>query len=237
MTFEDSNLIKRFFQNSRLEEAVRLATDTDEPDLVVDFGAGNGELCKLLSSRFTKAKILCFEPHPELYEQARENLEGTENIVFITDPAELPPASAKLLFCLEVFEHLPEREFNIAMNQIGQILADDGIAIIGVPIEVGIPALYKGIFRMFRRFGEFDARPMKILASLFGRPPAVRPVVELMPDSYFHLHHLGLDHRQFKQQLKRHFQIIKTSSSPFPVFGASINSEQYFVIKNPTGIQ
>ena len=200
--------------------------------MIVDFGAGNGELCKHLSGRFPKAKILCYEPHPELREQARQNLEGADNITFISDPADLPPASAELLFCLEVFEHLPERESGMTMDQIRQTLASGGTAIIGVPIEVGIPALYKGLFRMFRRFGEFDARPMNVLAALFGRAPADRPVVELMPGSYYHLHHLGFDYRRFRKQLNRGFQIVKTSASPFPIFGVTINSELHFVVLN-----
>ncbi len=231
-TFEDSSFVKRLFQNSRLKDAMRLVPGRADPKLIVDFGAGNGELCKHLSGRFPKAKILCYEPHPELHEEARQNLEGTDNITFISDPAELPRASAELLFCLEVFEHLPEREFDMAMAQLSQTLASGGKAIIGVPVEVGIPALYKGLFRMTRRFGEFDARPMNILTALFGRAPAERPVVELMPDSYFHVHHLGFDYRQFRKQLSREFQILKISASPIPAFGVSINSElHYFVSK------
>ena len=69
-TFEDSNRIKRFFQNSRLEDAIRLAPGRDDPDLIIDFGAGNGELCKRLSVRFPNSGILCYEPHPELQDQA-----------------------------------------------------------------------------------------------------------------------------------------------------------------------
>jgi len=229
-TFEDSNRIKRFFQNSRLEDAIRLVPDRDDPDLIVDFGAGNGELCKRLSGRFPNSRILCYEPHPELQDQARQNLEGADNIAFISDPSELPRASAGLLFCLEVFEHLPEREFNMVMDQVWQTLADGGSAIIGVPIEVGIPALYKGLFRMFRRFGDFDARPMNILAALLGRVPADRPVVELMPGSYYHVHHLGFDYRRFRKQLSRVFKIGKTSASPFSILGATINSELHYVV-------
>ena len=229
-TFEDRSLIKRFFQNARLKDALRLVHGRDDLDLIVDFGAGNGELCRQLSERFPRARILCYEPHPELQEQARQNLESADNITFINDPAELPLASAELLFCLEVFEHLPERESGLAMDQIRQTLAEDGIAIIGVPIEVGIPALYKGLFRMFRRFGEFDARPMNVLAALFGRVPADRPVVELMPRSYYYLHHLGFDYRQFRKQISREFQIVKTSASPFRIFRGMINSELHFVV-------
>jgi SAM-dependent methyltransferase len=229
-TFEDSNAIKRFFQNARLEEAMALVPGNPDPGLIVDFGAGNGELCKHLSRRFPRAEIVCYEPHPDLREQAMQNLEGIDHISFVNDPADLPLEAADCLFCLEVFEHLPERELAIVTQQIRSTLAETGSAIIGVPIEIGIAALYKGIFRMFRRFGEFDARLPGILAAVFCHPPADRPVAELMPSLYFHLHHLGFDYRRFSQQLGSDFQVVNKSTSPFPSFAAILNSEQYYVV-------
>ena len=79
-TSEDTSRVKRFYQSSRLKDAIRLAPGRDDPELIVDFGAGNGELCKHLSGRFLKAEILCYKPHPEFQEQARQNLDGADNI-------------------------------------------------------------------------------------------------------------------------------------------------------------
>jgi SAM-dependent methyltransferase len=233
-TFEDSNSVKRYFQKSRLKAALRLAGPIRDPGVIVDFGAGNGELCKHLAVKFPMAEITCYEPHPELMEQARENLAGASNVIFAGEPSQLPVSSTDLLFCLEVFEHLPEPEFGAAMKQVDSALADDGVAVIGVPIETGMPALYKGLFRIIRRFGEFDTRPRNIISALVGRPPTDRPVVELLPGSWFYLHHLGFDHRRFRASLGARFKLLKFSASPFPILGAAINSEANFVVTRAT---
>lgn len=79
-----------------------------------------------------------------------------------------------LVFCLEVFEHLPSEETTDALRQIYDLLRPDGKLIIGVPVEVGVPALYKVIFRMSRKYGGFDAnikmRVLHFLASVKQSP-------------------------------------------------------------------
>ncbi|NIP18764.1 MAG: methyltransferase, partial [Xanthomonadales bacterium] len=184
-TFSDSNPVKRFFQRSRLRDALRLAEKYPAPGVVIDFGAGNGELCKGLAARHPDAEIVCYEPHPDLLAQARSNLAGLVNVKF-TDT--VPEHPADLLFCLEVFEHLPERESAEVAAQFRGLLRNGGRAIVGVPVETGFPALYKGLFRMVRRFGDHDARPGNILGAVMGRPPAERPAVELLPGVFYHLH-------------------------------------------------
>lgn len=224
-TFKDRNPIKRFFQKSRLNDALSMIPEALSPKSIVDFGAGNGELCKQLVKRFPDARIICYEPHPELLQQARENIGDLPATV--TD--EVPSSKADMVFCLEVLEHLPDVEFEKVLSQIHKLLIDDGVVIFGVPIETGFPALYKGLFRMTRRYGDFDARPLHILNAWVGRPPTPRPVVELMPESWYHLDHLGFDHRTLDQRLGKLFRIVKVSTSPFPVLGTFLNSEINFL--------
>lgn len=234
-TFRDPNPVKRFFQNRRLADAARLCALQPGVKMVVDFGAGDGELCKRLAAMLPDASIVCYEPHPELLAQARANLSGIDRVSCTDDPAQLPRTAGGLVFCLEVFEHLPGREAEAALGLLEDLLAANGIAVIGVPVEIGVPALYKGAFRMLRRFGEFDARPGNVLAAAAGRPPADRPVVELLPDSYYHLHHLGFDHRRFRQTLAARFTMIRTSASPFRCLGTWINSEAYYAVCRKAG--
>jgi SAM-dependent methyltransferase len=234
-TFADRNPVKRFVQGRRLRDAVHLAQSLPDPDVIVDFGAGNGELCKRLVRRFPAARIICYEPHPELIQQARANLESIPGVEFCTEASELPRAGADLVFCLEVFEHLPPAESGRVLDQLEKLLRGGGRAILGVPIETGLPALYKGAFRMARRYGEFDARPGHVFGAMAGRPPAERPVVELLPGSHYHLHHMGFDHRVFRRQLLRRFEIEAESGSPFPWLGHWINSEFNVLVGLPGG--
>ncbi len=117
------------------------------------------------------------------------------------------------------------------MNQINNLLACEGKAIIGVPVEIGFPALYKGIFRMFRRFGQFDAIPKHVLCATFGFPPKERPLSEITPGFYFHYVHTGFDHRNLHTLLCEQFTLQQVTSSPFSFFGLWLNPEAYFVIK------
>jgi hypothetical protein len=111
-------------------------------------------------------------------------------------------------------------------------LQDSGIAIIGVPVEIYLPALYKGIFRMARRFGDFDATPANILQAAVGFPPKHRPVREITMGWSYYFHHLGFDYRRFRKLLEsRGFVIVKQSASPVPVLGAWINPEIYFIVR------
>jgi SAM-dependent methyltransferase len=224
-TFGDRNPLKRYLQTGRLQDAIALSEGLPEPRAILDFGAGNGELCKRLSGHFPKARLVCFEPHPGLLEQARQNLAGVSGIEFVSAAADLSSGQFDLLFCLEVFEHLPAKESEEAIDTIQRLLAPNGHVIIGVPIEVGPPALYKGLFRLFRRYGDFDANMANILRATIGRPPSSRPVVELMPGSFYHLHHLGFDHRRFTKWLEQRFRLIRQSGSPAGWAGSWFNSE------------
>jgi SAM-dependent methyltransferase len=224
-TFGDRNRLKRYLQTRRLQDAIALSEGLPEPRAILDFGAGNGELCKRLRDHFPAARLVCFEPHPGLLEQAHRNLAGVTGIEFVSEVGNLTPNQFDLLFCLEVFEHLPAKESEEAIGAIRDLLSTDGHAVIGVPVEVGLPALYKGLFRLFRRYGDFDANVANILRATIGRPPSTRPEVELMPGSFYHLHHLGFDHRKLRHRLSREFIEVRASTSPMNPGSTWLNAE------------
>ena len=62
ITRNDRNPIKRFFQRRRLSDALALAGMSASPRNIIDFGAGDGEFCRLLANRFPDARIFCYEP-------------------------------------------------------------------------------------------------------------------------------------------------------------------------------
>ena len=72
ITFKDKNPIKRWLQQHRLAAAIRIADGKFHPECVLDFGAGNGELCKLIALQFPKAKIICYEKTQSLMDEAKE---------------------------------------------------------------------------------------------------------------------------------------------------------------------
>lgn len=232
LTVADRNRIKRWLQRRRLQSAVTLAPDLREtPRVVCDFGAGNGEFCKLLIGRYPQARVICYEPSSDLFGEARDNLKGLPMIEVTQALATIPAGTVDLLFCLEVFEHLPERETLDVFRTAETLLASGGAMIIGVPVEIGIPAIYKGLFRMTRRYGDFDANVRNVVMAAVGRPPTERPLDEVEPGLRFHPYHIGFDVRAFRKTLADFFVIERVSASPFPPFGAWLNPEAYFVVR------
>jgi predicted SAM-dependent methyltransferase len=75
-----------------------------------------------------------------------ENLADLPQVEFCSDVTSIVQCSVDILFCLEVFEHLPAMETENALQQIERVMNSDGKVIIGVPVEIGFPALYKGGF-------------------------------------------------------------------------------------------
>jgi len=133
------------------------------------------------------------------------------------------------VFCLEVFEHLPRRETVHAIREIDRLLGREGTLVVGVPNELFIPALVKGLFRMTRRYGSFDARPGNVLRAVLGRPPKRRPVREITPGLPYHFHHTGFDHRKLRIKLSETFEIARQFASP--VGGELLGTEIYFILR------
>jgi len=85
LTFNDRNFIKRWLQRHRLKSALALVPKFQKIDLIVDYGAGNGELCKLVASQYPNARIICYEPTPGLMDEAKVNLDSIKQVGFCTD--------------------------------------------------------------------------------------------------------------------------------------------------------
>lgn len=197
----------------------------------MDYGAGNGEIIKTLAVLYPDAKIVCFEPTKSLMEEAKKNLNGIPNVSFTETVEAISTSSVDLLFCLEVFEHLPLKETEDAFVVFKRVLSDRGRLIVGLPIEVGIPALYKGLFRMVRRFGAYDATIGNILRSFAYAPPEKRPCSEIAPGFAYYFDHMGFDYRVFRSALSKHFHIDQIKGGPFPAFGAIFNPEINFLAR------
>lgn len=230
ITFGDRNLIKRWLQQQRLVSAIKSSGPlTTPPDGICDFGAGNGELCKLLAEHYQRSKIICYEPTPNLLSEARQNLISVSGVEFCHDIRSVESGTLDLVFCLEVFEHLPAKETSDALQTIYDLLKPGGKIVIGVPVEIGFPALYKGIFRMFRRYGAFDASIKNVTLSVLWHPPKIRPISEIAPGLRFHFEHMGFDFRELREKLSNYFQLDRISASPFATFGSWLMPEIYFV--------
>ena len=237
ITINDPNPIKSWLQNRRFLDALKIVQHSQTSTVlrVLDFGAGDGELI-LQIARIAPVDASVFEPTPSLMLEAKEKLAHLNSVTFIEDLNSLKSGTFDIVFCLEVFEHLPKNETNKAIKEIHRLLKPDGFAVIGVPHELFLPALFKGIFRIFRRYGAFDARFVNVLAAFIGRPPLVRPISEIATGVRFHFEHLGFDYRSLDRLLQKQFRITKRWFSPFSILGPIMNSEVYFLLEPITKI-
>ncbi len=230
-TTRDRNPVKRWLQSRRLSDALKVlrSTQPEERLRILDFGAGNGEFVRRMPG-LASVEAWVFEPTPSLMAEARENLIGFDTVRFVQDLDSVESGVFDYVFCLEVFEHLPRKETTDALRAIHRLLKRNGLAVIGVPHELFLPAMLKGLFRMARRYGDFDARPGNILSAFLGRPPLDRPIAEISPGARYHFHHLGFDYRALRRLLQGQFQLLDRFFSPFPILGAVLNSEVYFFL-------
>jgi PPOX class probable F420-dependent enzyme len=234
ITVRDRNPVKSYLQRRRLRDALSVLDGLKKgfAGKLLDFGAGSGELTRIVAGRFPRARVYCYEPAPDLLEEARRNLSGFENVVLVPSLEELEGIRFRYVFCLEVFEHLPRRETVRAIRAINRHLAAEGTAVVGTPNELFFPALVKGLFRMTRRYGAFDARPGNVLRAAVGRPPKRRPVREITAGLPYHFHHTGFDHRELRRKLSETFEVERQFASP--VGGELLGTEIYLVLRKRT---
>jgi len=230
ITLKDPSRIKRFIQERRFADAMQLFPTSlcASATTIVDFGAGNGELSRRLSAEHPGSSIVCYEPG-ELLQESKGAVGNISNVIVIENSEDIASESADVVYCLEVFEHLPNIERHAALDEIHRILKIGGWAIIGVPIEIGPPALAKGLFRMTRRRGEFDATAGNIVKSTLGRGYDVRPTIEIAAGLHYHPHHTGFDYRSLRSEIAAQFTLRQQRCSPFPLLGPWLNSEIYLV--------
>jgi SAM-dependent methyltransferase len=236
ITVNAANPVKRYVQRRRLRDALSVLNGLDRrfAGKILDFGGGSGELTRLVAQRFPKAEIFCYEPAPHIFEEARENLAGLENVTLVPALEELKGIDFDYVFCLEVFEHLPPRQTRRTVRGIYRRLKGGGTLVVGVPNELFLPALIKGLFRMMtRRYDSFDARPANVLKAAVGRPPKRRPTREITPGFAYHFHHTGFDHRELRSTLSETFEVERQFASPFG--GELLGTEVYMILKKRDG--
>src|SRR5262249_42700560 len=123
-TRNDKNPIKRFLQRKRLRDAMALTIGCGRLSSILDYGAGDGELSRLLAIRLPDARVWCYEPYQSLREQALANTRNVPNVEVVGSLEHLERESFDLILCTEVFEHLPHDETEESLRKIGSLLRD-----------------------------------------------------------------------------------------------------------------
>ena len=231
LTVNDRNPLKRSLQRIRIRHALKPLKNLppDYTGSILDFGAGDAYLSHQIATIYPKANIIAFEPSLELRQQALENIENHSNITLPERLDNLTFNKFDYIFCLEVMEHLPQREMDLAIEQLREVSKRSTKILFGVPNEIYLAAFMKGIFRMTRRYGEVDAIPSNILKATIGFPPKSRPVSIFSENLPYIIRHMGFDYRVFLNQLLNKFDVVQIYGSPFPFLPQILNFELFIL--------
>ena len=224
-TYNSPNPLRRFSHRTRFKNAVAaIPTDRTKPLKILDFGCGDGMFINQLRQNLGKlAFIIGYEPYLEAYAENGEQIEQNwSKILKLTDEK----GEFDFVTCFEVLEHLPQKLLHNALEEMHTVVAQSGLVIVSVPIEVGLPALLKGLLR--RREGKNYQQIWSfrnIRRSLFGKP------VERLLAEEGYLHHIGFNFNDLERDFESLFTIEKRSFSPIKGLGYHFNSQVFYTLK------
>jgi SAM-dependent methyltransferase len=241
MTVGDPNPVKRYLHRRRYVHALQ-KMDLPEGEIdVLDFGAGSGELAHYLLDKNPSARVTLLEPAHKYGEEIRNNVARHGSSVRVVDRFEdIEDRSFSHIFCLSVFEHLPEQELKEALERLHHASLPEATTLVEVPNEIFGAAVIKGIFRHSRRPTAFDGRVGNITQAVVGSPPANRPRSNFDPGSEielpWHGSHLGFDHRELERTIvaTNLFKVEGPKFAPINALGALASLDVYYSLSRNT---
>ena len=216
-TYNARNPLQRFSHRRRFKNSVAAIPINDNVRLL-DFGCGDGLFLNRLQNVLDgKSFLMGYEPFmPPMPDNAVTITASWEEVV--------EKAPFHYITCFEVLEHFDENLQRETLKKISQLLDDDGVLIVSVPIENGFPSLVKNIVRKFScPKSERHLYSIKnIIAAFFKRKlPQYRT-----GSSY--LSHLGFYHTNLEKLFLNDFTVVKKSFSPFSLLGSWCNAQVFY---------
>ncbi len=223
LTIGSRSKLKRFSHSRRFRTAVTLIGPS-AGDRILDYGTGDGYLLTLLHNASPETTIVGYEPVPAMYSELVAQLASTPGVEAVQNlTCGLTPFNK--IACLEVLEHLQDKDIELALSNMRALLATEGAVVVSVPLEIGPSAVLKNIIRIALGQAEEDTSFSNLLRSLFGAKVSRK----LYGDTYGHM---GFDYRKLEYMFhKAGFQIKYKSFSPFPMLRSIINSQVLYVLK------
>jgi len=147
-TYESPSAIKRWLHKQRFCDAIKIL-NPQKSDVILDYGCGDGYLLRVVhESGIAQEQLFGYEPAQEMFNQAKVQLNS--GIALFSSLNQIKDQKFTKVICMDTCEHLHEPELNILLNSIRNLLDDNGKVIFSVPIEIGIPAIFKNTFRFIK---------------------------------------------------------------------------------------
>ena len=166
--------------------------------------------------------MVAFDPSEDMLSAIR-SATSPETIITVAETSGFEDHSFDRIACLEVLEHMSEKEQVETLRQIHRLLTGDGRLLISVPIEIGPSAVAKNLAR------QLSGHPHQGV-SVAG---VVRSALCLRVErEAVHISHIGFDHRALRRLFPAcGWEIESTVCSPWPLMGSLLNSQIFFVLR------
>lgn len=173
----------------------------------------------MLSEQYSDLFLLGYEPYMDLL---------PENKVKIVEKLDesLKEINFDCITSFEVFEHLGKNEQKRALQNIKNLLSEDGVFIMSIPIEKGFPALVKNMMR-WKFYWKTDKNWFKnIVKSVFSIP-----ISDYNRENDYIPLHMGFYFEDLEKLISEEFKIILKKNSPFSILGYNFNSQIFYICK------
>ena len=223
-TINSANPLARFAHRSRYGFSLSMIEGRNNINLL-DFGCGDGTFLSNASYKENTNTYVGFEPYMESIIKEKNikiysNWNDIKNVV-------IKNGKFDVVTCFEVMEHFSEERQKTALENIKEILKEDGNLIISVPIEKGLPVIPKNLRRIAISYkGNEKIYTFKnIVYSLFGIKSESLNSIRIGKD---YLSHMGFYFTDLEALLKKYFKIESINYSPFPIFPYFFNSQVFY---------
>ncbi len=114
---------------------------------------------------------------------------------------------------METCEHLIDDDLKKLLINIENLLMPNGQVIISVPIEIGIPAMLKNLYRFFKNKNHGNLTFKNYIKTIFGFT-VPRDTNQKLSNVNYIYSHIGFDHRKLELLLNNYFRIQHKFYSP-----------------------
>lgn len=224
LIWKKSSLLARFSHNSRLKLICKLiAGDARGENIsVLDVGAGDGHILSYIN-RIVKY-YHAYEPFDDIRAELIDTIKNNTGCVAYaySSIGQIKLIRPDYILCLEVLEHLNSSARKNLYTLFKDLCLDTTTIFVSVPIEIGPPALVKGVNRMLKRDLKFNTLNISnILRGFIGYD------IDRGNESYIH-EHTGFNYKNLEKELRANFIVTEKIYSPFPFLGPKFNSQVFY---------
>jgi SAM-dependent methyltransferase len=206
---------------------------------LLDYGCGDGTFLAMLTATADRpAEAVGAELDDYQVTDCRRRFGDRAGLSFLgIDGLDVPAQQGRYdaVVCMEVLEHVVE--VDVVIDRLWRLLAADGMLLVSVPVETGLPLLVKQAARRiagWRGIGDYPGTSpytwREYCTSVFAgsTPHLTRPVYG--GDMPFH-DHKGFNWMALRDRLARRFVIDRVVASPLASLGPHLATQVWFVAR------